>query len=156
MRLDQKRRLVCQQCGRVHYLDPRLAVAILLYGPKPVIYLAKRLVEPGWGQWIMPGGYVEPGEDLSRACSRELQEELHLSAGPMRLIGIYLDHPNTFTAVFSSPLIHGAEFFGSAEISALQPFAWPDIPWSHLYFTSTHQAIRDFVAEYLWQDARHE
>lgn len=155
MRLDHKPRLVCQQCGRVHYLDPRLAVAILLYEPKHVVYLAKRLVEPGWGQWIMPGGYVEPGEDLRGACLRELKEELHLSAGPLRLMGIYLDRPNTFTAVFSSPLIRGVKSSGSPELSALHPFAWPDIPWNHLYFQSTHLAIRDFMAESLWQE-QHE
>ena len=154
MQLDHARRLVCEQCGQVAYLDPRLAVAILLYGPGRVIYLAQRLVEPGWGKWIMPGGYVEVGEDLGAACSRELGEELRMPPGPVHLINVYQDTGRIFTAVFGAPLRIDPPNSSHAELGPLCRFSWADIPWSRLYFKSTRFALRDFLTARLRQDAK--
>lgn len=41
------------------------------------------------GMWCVPGGYMEPGEDFSEACAREVWEETGLHAKATRLIGIY-------------------------------------------------------------------
>lgn len=41
------------------------------------------------GQWCVPGGYMEAGENVTEACSREVLEETGLSVRVKRLIGVY-------------------------------------------------------------------
>ncbi len=53
------------------------------------VLLIKRALKPFQGEWALPGGFVEPGEDLQAAAERELQEESGVS-------GVYLEQLFTF------------------------------------------------------------
>ena len=70
-------RLVCAgtTCGYVFYLDPKLAVGTIVRMPDGRIVLARRAIEPGFGQWVFPGGYVDRGEEVRAAAMREAREE---------------------------------------------------------------------------------
>ena len=68
-----------------HYPDrPVVGVgAVVLIDGRVV--LVKRAHEPLQGQWNLPGGGVELGETLERACAREVREEtgLDVRVGPV-------------------------------------------------------------------------
>lgn len=40
-------------------------------------------------KWGLPGGYVEPGEELALAVQREVKEETGLDVAPERIVGVY-------------------------------------------------------------------
>ncbi len=45
------------------------------------------------GQWALPGGRIDEGEDPTGAALRELDEEVGLSCGPGRVLGLLDDYP---------------------------------------------------------------
>ena len=60
------------------------------------LLLIMRAAEPCKGQWALPGGFVQPKEDLESAARRELSEETGIS-------GVYLEQLYTFGAVDRDP-----------------------------------------------------
>ena len=68
-------RLVCVQCGFIFYQDPKVAVATIIRDDSDRIVLVKRAIEPGYGKWVCPGGFVDRGEEVLAAAIREAREE---------------------------------------------------------------------------------
>src|SRR3954465_5873698 len=60
-------RLVCDGCGFVFYLDPKIAVGTIIRVEDDRLVLVRRAIEPGYGKWVFPGGYVDRGEALPAA-----------------------------------------------------------------------------------------
>ena len=82
-------RLVCTACGFVFYLDPKLAVGTIITDEQNRVVLVRRAIEPGYGKWVFPGGYVDRGEEVQAAAVREAREETGLDVRLDRLINIY-------------------------------------------------------------------
>src|ERR1700732_3692693 len=55
--LEDRERPTCPSCGYVHYLDPKIAAAVILGDDRGVL-LGRRCVDPGSGLWSFPAGYV--------------------------------------------------------------------------------------------------
>lgn len=87
--VEGRTRPVCTVCGRVAYLDPKLAVAVLVMR-EGMILLGKR--GPGTrepGKWSFPAGFVERGERVETAAAREAREETGLAVVIGDLIGLF-------------------------------------------------------------------
>lgn len=55
------------------------------------VVLLERAHEPHEGQWVLPGGMVEPDERARQACVREVAEEVGLAVAPVAFVGLYDD-----------------------------------------------------------------
>ena len=60
------------------------------------VVMVRRSIQPGYGLWVLPGGFVDPGEVVEEAVVRETQEETYLTVRPFRLLNIY-SYPNQRT-----------------------------------------------------------
>jgi len=67
---------------------PIVAVAAVIFLDASVL-LARRNQEPGRGQWSLPGGAVELGENHVEALKRELREEASINVEVGGLIGVF-------------------------------------------------------------------
>src|SRR5262249_38714307 len=85
---EDRTRPTCPACGFIYYLDPKVAVAVVL-GDKDGVLLGRRGIDPGSGLWSFPAGYVNRGEALEEAAVREVSEELGLQVRLTGLIGVY-------------------------------------------------------------------
>jgi ADP-ribose pyrophosphatase YjhB (NUDIX family) len=81
---DSLCRALCTACGYVHYENPKLLAACILFREHKVLWV-KRARAPNAGLWAMPGGYVELGETVEEAAVRELLEETGLVVSPDQL-----------------------------------------------------------------------
>ena len=139
-------RLVCLVCGFVFYLDPKIAVGTIIRTDDDHLVLVRRAIEPGYGKWVFPGGYVDRGEALTRAAIREAREECGLDVRLDGLVNVYSYPGRTaIIVVYAATALDGtlAVDDESLECAVVTP---ADIPWTDLAFHSTHDALRDYLA----------
>ncbi len=138
-------RLVCIQCGFIFYLDPKVAVGTIIRDDRNHIVLVKRAIEPGYGKWVFPGGYVDRGEEVKVAAVREAREEVGLDILLGRLINVY-SYPGRAPViiVYAATIIGGCLACDDEGLEA-RFFAPEEIPWEELAFRSTHEALREFL-----------
>jgi 8-oxo-dGTP diphosphatase len=147
LKIAEPKRLVCTNlaCGFVFYLDPKIAVGTIIRGPEQGIVLVKRAIEPGYGKWVFPGGYVDRGEEITVAAIREAREEAGLDVRLDRLINIYSYAGSTpIIVVYAATMISG-ELALDDENSEIREFTVEEIPWDDLAFRSTREALRDYL-----------
>ena len=137
-------RLVCRDCGFIFYLDPKLA-AIAIIPWENGLVLARRAIEPGYGLWVAPGGFVDVGETVEDAVVREVQEEVFLQVRIKRLLNIY-SYPGRTTVIvaYVAEVISGQPGGGDETLEA-RIFRPDEIPWQEIAFTSTRDALRDYL-----------
>ena len=85
---EGRHRPVCMTCGHVVYVNPYPAAALVVLNNRQVL-LTLRNSEPNYGEWCLPGGFLEWGESPEEGARRELLEETGLSAGKISIIGAY-------------------------------------------------------------------
>lgn len=149
LKTGEPMRLVCTSpsCGFVFYLDPKLAVGTIIRMPDGRIVLARRAIEPGFGRWVFPGGYVDRGEEIRTAAIREAREEAGIDIRLDRLAGIY-SYPGTTAViiVYLATWIAG-ELVIDDESSEIRTFHPGEVPWDDLAFSSTRDSLRDYLRE---------
>jgi 8-oxo-dGTP diphosphatase len=139
-------RLVCTRCGQVVYLDPKVAVGTIVRADDGRLVLVRRAIEPGYGLWVFPGGYVDRGEAVTAAAIREAREEAGLDVEIERLVNIYsYAHRSLIVIVYAARAI-GGELCTDEECLEARLFTPDEIPWHELAFHSTTQALRDYLA----------
>ena len=138
-------RHVCGACGFVFYLDPKLAVGTIVSDERGRVVLVKRAIEPGYGKWVFPGGYVDRGEEVQLAAVREAREETGLDVRIDRLINIYSYTGRTPVIVVYAATMTGGSLGCDDEGLEAKFFEPEAIPWDELAFRSTHEALREFL-----------
>ena len=139
-------RLVCTGCGFVFYLDPKIAVGTIIRTDVDRVVLVRRAIEPGYGKWVFPGGYVDRGEPLTQAAVREAREECGLEIRLDGLVNIYSYAGRVPIIVVYAATAIGGELKADDECLETAEFASATIPWDDLAFRSTKDGLRDYLA----------
>ena len=144
-------RLVCEACGFVFYLDPKVAVGTIIRAADDRLVLVRRAIEPGYGLWVFPGGYVDRGEEITSAAVREAREEAGLEVRLDGLVNIY-SYPGRplIIVVYAATALSG-ELCTDDECLEAGLFTPEEIPWDSLAFQSTHDALQQYLAGRLFQ-----
>ena len=135
------------RCGFVFYLDPKIAVGTIIRATAGGIVLVRRAIEPGYGKWVFPGGYVDRGEPLTtrrnprsagrvraRRAARRTGQHLLRTRAARRSSSCM---PRQRSA---APLLADDECLETAE------FTPESIPWEDFAFPSTRDGLRDYLA----------
>ena len=142
---SEPERLVCMRCGFIFYLDPKVAVGTIIRDERDHIVLVRRAIEPGYGKWVFPGGFVDRGEEVHVAALREAREEAGLEIRLDRLINVY-SYPGRAPVI----IVYAATMTGGClgcddEGLEARFFAPEEIPWEELAFRSTHEALTEYL-----------
>jgi ADP-ribose pyrophosphatase YjhB (NUDIX family) len=145
LKTSEPERLVCISCGFVFYLDPKVAVGTIIRDPNDHIVLVRRAIEPGYGKWVFPGGFVDRGEQVLDAAVREAREETGLQIRVDRLLNVY-SYPGLAPViiVYVATMLGGCLACDDESLEA-QFFPPEKIPWNELAFRSTVEALREFL-----------
>jgi ADP-ribose pyrophosphatase YjhB (NUDIX family) len=141
---EGRQRLACSQCGFIHYLNPRVVTNVLPERAGRVLLL-RRAIEPSYGKWTFPGGYLELGESAEEGAEREAMEEVGLTVKAGPLLGVYTRLAQAVVVVvFRGLKVRGSPVAGPEvlETAWLRP---AQIPWPDLAFETTAAALRDWT-----------
>jgi len=147
LKISEPKRLVCTNaaCGFVFYLDPKIAVGTVIRMASGKIVLVRRAIEPGYGKWVFPGGYVDRGEEITLAAVREAREEAGLDVRLDHLINIYSYAGRApVIIVYAATMISGELAVDDEGLEARE-FDLDEIPWDDLAFRSTREALQDYI-----------
>ena len=136
-------RLVCSSCRRITYLDPKIAAVTLVYSDHKLL-LVKRAIEPAYGRWSFPSGYVDRGEAVEAAAAREVLEETNLEVEITGLQGIYSGESPVVLVAFRARPVDGTATPGD-EVSDVGWFELDNMPT--LPFPNDGKIINDFISQ---------
>lgn len=142
---EERDRLACATCGFVAYVNPRLVVSTLPVTDAGELVLLRRGIEPGYGKWAQPGGFLEIDETAHAGAIRETLEETGLLVEPADLVGIYSRPQAAVVVVAWEARVVGGEARQTLESLEVRAFAPDSIPWPRLAFQTSTWAIRDWV-----------
>jgi len=139
-------REVCPACGWIHFVDPKVAAAVLILQDERVL-LVRRVNEPFRGLWTLPAGFINGGEDPAEAAARECLEETGLSVRVTRVYDIVAgrEHPRgaDFIIVYQAEVV-GGEMQADDDADAVEWFDKDNLP--PLAFRATQKVLQSFYA----------
>lgn len=137
-----KKRPFCPSCGWIYFADPKVAVAVLITQDRQVL-LGRRVNEPGRGQWTLPAGFIDAGEDPREAARRECLEETGLEVEVNNLVDVLYGQEHERGAhilIVYHARIKGGVLKASDDVDAVEFFDLDHLPT--LAFTTTYKVIK--------------
>lgn len=143
---DTLPRHVCSNCGAIHYQNPKIvAGCIPLWQDR--ILLCKRAIEPRYGLWTLPAGFMENGETVAQAAVRETSEEARASVIDLELYGLFnIPHVNQVYIMFKAEL-ESPTFSAGTESLEVKLVTEAEIPWEELAFPVMQRTLQLFIED---------
>jgi len=143
---DNRPRYVCVKCDIIHYQNPNIvAGTIPLNGEK--ILLCRRAIEPRYGFWTLPAGFMENQETTTEAALRETWEEAEAKVEINALYSVInvpqIDQVHMF---FLAKMLDD-KFGAGPESLETQLFSEDEIPWDELAFPTVKKTLKLFFED---------
>lgn len=145
---DNLPRFVCDSCDTIHYQNPNIVTgAIPVYGDQ--ILLCRRAIEPRYGKWTLPAGFMENSETLEQAALRESMEEAHANIELVQLYTVLsLPHVSQVYIMYRARLLDET-YRPGIESLEVRLFDEASIPWEDLAFKTIYYTLK-----YYFEDRR--
>lgn len=143
---DTKARAICPACQTVHYENPLNVVGTVPYwGDK--ILLCKRNIEPRWGKWTLPAGFMELDETVAEGAARETLEE---AGAQFELEGFFsllnVARVGQVHMFYRARLLSDTFSPGFETIEA-RLFSEAEIPWDEIAFRTVKETLERYFAD---------
>ena len=143
---DNRERAVCTVCTTVHYENP-----INVVGTVPVlgdrVLLCRRNIEPRYGLWTLPAGFLELGESTAQGAARETDEEAgaEIELGPLftvlNVVRVGQVH------LFYLATLRSDRFAPGPETIEAKLFEEDDVPWEQIAFRTVRETLQYYFAD---------
>jgi ADP-ribose pyrophosphatase YjhB (NUDIX family) len=145
---DDRPRHICDSCGIIHYQHPKIIAGCLpIWGEQ--ILLCRRAIPPRKGFWTLPAGFMEMGETLEHAASREAHEEANVSVEMQSLFSVIsLPHISQVYVFFLANMTEPS-FSPGRESLETQLFTEAEIPWREISFETVYRALKHYFSDRL-------
>ena len=139
-------RHVCESCHIIHYLNPRMVVGCIVEWDNRIL-LCKRAIEPRYGYWTVPAGFMENGETTQAGAARETLEEANARVEVGALYALYnIPHINQVYILFRARLLDG-KFGAGAETLETKLVSEDEIPWNEIAFATVRNTLRHYYSD---------
>jgi ADP-ribose pyrophosphatase YjhB (NUDIX family) len=140
-------RHVCPACSTVHYENPKLVVGCVPVDEQGRILVCKRAIEPRYGFWTLPAGFMENNETLQQGAAREAYEEALADVEIGSLLAVaHVLHAHQVHVFFRARL-RSPNVGAGPESLDVKLVDEADIPWSDLAFASVEFALKHFLED---------
>jgi ADP-ribose pyrophosphatase YjhB (NUDIX family) len=137
---DDRPRYVCGACDTIHYQNPKIVVGCIPEWDDKIL-LCRRAIEPRYGLWTLPAGFMENGETAQLGAARETLEEANARVEIGELYALFnLPHINQVYLVFRGRLLD-LEFGPGSESLEVDLLEEHDIPWERIAFPVINETL---------------
>jgi ADP-ribose pyrophosphatase YjhB (NUDIX family) len=143
---DALERWVCDQCGSIHYQNPKLVVGSIPESGGRLL-LCRRAIEPRYGYWTLPAGFMENDETAGQAALRETLEEAGARIEllePFSLLSV--PHVNQVHLFYRARLLD-LEFHPGEESLEVVLFEQAAVPWKEIAFRTVARTLEHWFAD---------
>ena len=143
---DTKERAVCTACHTIHYENPLNVVGTVPHWGDKVL-LCKRNIEPRWGKWTLPAGFMELFETVAEGAARETLEE---AGAQFEMEGFFtllnVARVGQVHMFYRARLLSDTFNPGTETIEA-RLFAEDEIPWDEIAFRTVKETLEHYFAD---------
>jgi ADP-ribose pyrophosphatase YjhB (NUDIX family) len=137
----------CARCGFVLWHDPKVVAVVLVEDAEGRVVAGRRGIDPGYGLWCLPGGYVNDDEHPAEAAARECREEIGAEVDILALVGVYhilkRGAPSMVCIAYRGRLRPGQVPVTGSEMLEVSMFPRDRLP--ELAFSSHREAVNDWL-----------
>jgi ADP-ribose pyrophosphatase YjhB (NUDIX family) len=143
---DDRERHVCDHCDTIHYQNPRIITGCLpLYKDK--VLLCRRAIEPRYGLWTLPAGFMENGETTEQGAMRETWEEAKARINIDALYTLFNLPQINQVYLFYRGGLTDLSFGAGPESLDVELFSEEKIPWQELAFPVVYKTLQYYFAD---------
>jgi ADP-ribose pyrophosphatase YjhB (NUDIX family) len=140
---DNRERFVCVSCQTIHYQNPKIVAGSIPEWDDRIL-LCRRAIEPRYGLWTLPAGFMENGETTEQAAMRETWEEAGARIEIINLYSIFsIPHINQVYMLFRGHLVDGIYRPGEESLEC-QLFDARTLPWDRLAFPVVKETLKRY------------
>lgn len=147
---DNRPRYVCEQCGTIHYQNPKMVIGsipVWEQNDETRVLLCKRAIEPRHGYWTLPAGFMENNETTGEAAMRETLEEAGARIELHELFSL-LNVPHVHQVhMFYRATLLDLNYQAGVESLEVELFSEAQIPWDDIAFPTVAHTLKFFFAD---------
>ncbi|WP_298926741.1 NUDIX hydrolase [uncultured Ramlibacter sp.] len=143
---DTRQRAVCPACDTIHYENPLNVVGTVpCWGDK--VLLCKRNIEPRWGKWTLPAGFMELGESTAQGAGRETDEEAGAQFELQDLLTVISVPSVGQVHLYYRARLLSDRFDPGHETIEAKLFSEDEIPWDEISFKTVQKTLECFFED---------
>jgi ADP-ribose pyrophosphatase YjhB (NUDIX family) len=144
---DDRPRFVCDACQTIHYENPKLVVGCIPIWKDRILF-CRRAIDPRYGKWTIPAGFLEIGETVEDGAKRETYEEARATVKTLEPFALYnLTFIGQIYLIFRSQLVDKNCLPGHESLD-VQLFNEQEIPWKDLAFPVIDEVLRRYFEDF--------
>jgi ADP-ribose pyrophosphatase YjhB (NUDIX family) len=137
---DNRERFICDSCATIHYQNPKIVAGCIPEWDGRIL-LCKRAIQPRYGLWTLPAGFMENGETTEQAAIRETLEEAGARIDTVSLYCMFsIPHINQVYLFFRGKVVKG-EYTPGIESLECRLYRKHEIPWDELAFPVVSETL---------------
>jgi ADP-ribose pyrophosphatase YjhB (NUDIX family) len=143
---DDRERYICPGCETIHYQNPNIVTGTIPVWEDKIL-LCKRAIDPRYGLWTLPAGFMELDETTQEGAIRETLEESNARVEIQQLYTVInLPNANQVYMMFLSRLLD-LDFSPGVESLKTELFTEDEIPWDELAFGTIKETLTHFFED---------
>jgi len=143
---EDRNRHYCLTCKTIHYQNPNMIVGCIPRWEDKIL-LCKRAIEPQYGLWTLPAGFLEIGETVEAGAMRETAEEAKATVEIVNLFSVYnLPRVGQVYLMFLADLVN-LEFGAGSESLEVGLYKEDEIPWNELAFSAVDFTLKEYFSK---------
>lgn len=143
---DTRERAVCPACDTIHYENPLNVVGTVPYWGDKVL-LCKRNIEPRWGKWTLPAGFMELGESTLQGAARETDEEAGAKFEMEGLLTVISVPKVGQVHLYYRARLLSDQFDPGHETIEARLFSEQEIPWAEISFKTVKETLERYFSD---------
>ena len=143
---DDRPRFICDDCQTIFYENPKLVVGCISTWEDRILF-CRRAIEPRYGKWTIPAGYLETGETVEAGAIRETYEEAGASIDSLQPYALYnLSFIDQIYLIFRGRMTNKSFRTGHESLEA-RLLKQSEIPWEDLAFKVIREVLDLYIRD---------